>query len=355
MRVHLILLFVLFAVLAGCSKEPSSPAIDEQTRMLPPPATITRWSPLDVYMTFNGKKIKPVFDAYKVESGTKYQLLVDGPLDNPNAVDDAAALPNADIYIANSFAELSAFEEADVFRPVMSNLIDDHIPEVLRDPEARWDALSKRVRVIVYNTALVETNELKGIVGYSALGDEAWANRLSLSSSRNAGNQLLVAFLIGDLGVRNAELAVRHWRSNFAMPPFSTDLDLIAAVAAGQCALGIVDLNTALKFAVANQNALVAPHLFAMAEEVLFDISGAGVSRHALDVEGAIALLEGLTLATPSALYAAQDSEMSSNSNASRGIAPADWVENLVVQGSFSELGFLQEGAIKLVERARYP
>ncbi|MGY8793743.1 MAG: extracellular solute-binding protein [Woeseiales bacterium] len=355
MRVHLILLFGLSAVLAGCSKEPSSPVTDAQTRELPPPATITRSSPLVVYTTFNGKKIKPVLDAYKAESGTNYQLLVDGSLDNLNAVDDATTLPNADIYVANSFAELSAFAEADVFRPVRSNLIDAHIPEVLRDSEGRWVAISKRVRVIVYNTDLVETNELRGIVDYAALGDETWSNRLCLSSSRNAGNQLLVAFLIADLGVRNAELAVRHWRGNFAAPPFSTDRDLIAAVAAGQCALGIVDSNTALKFAASNQNAPVAPHLFAIEEEALFDFSGAGVSRHAHDADGAIAFLEWLTSATPAALYAAQDSEMPSNPNASRGIARANWAENVAVQGSFSELGFLQEDAIKLIERARYP
>ncbi len=92
-----------------------------------------------------------------------------------------------------------------------------------------------------------------------------------------------------------------------------------------------------------------------MEEEALFDISGVGVSRHAHDADGAIAFLEWLTSATPSALYAAQDSEMPSNPNAPRGIAPADWTETLVLQDSFSELGFLQEDAIKLIERARYP
>jgi len=357
MRAHLILLFGLLAALAGCSKETetASPATVEQTRELPPAVTTAGSAPLTVYTSFNGNKIRPVLEAYKSESNTNYRLLVDGSLDNPNTVDDATKLPNADIYIANSFAELAAFAEADVFRPVYSSFIDNQIPEVLRDPESRWVAISKRVRVIVYNTDRVAKDELTEIVDYASLGDEAWSNRLCLSSSKNAGNQLLVALLIADLGVRNAELAVRQWRSNFAAPPFSTDRDLIAAVAAGQCALGIVDSNVALEFAAANQNAPLAPHLFAAEEEALFDVSGAGVSRHAHDADSAIAFLEWLASATPSALYAAQDSEMPANPNAPRGIAPANWTENLELQDSFSELGFLQEDAVKLIERARYP
>jgi len=355
LRVKLLLLLCLVAAATGCGNETANSVLDDQPKETQEPVATAPAGPLVVYTSFTGRKIKPVLDAYRAETGTRYELLVDEATDSLYTVDTARSLPEADIYIANSFAELAVFAEADIFRPIQSATIDSQLPKELLDSEFRWVAISKRARVIVYNTDQLSSGDLERVNKYIDLGDESWSDQVCLSSSSNAGNQLLVAYLINALGERNAELAVRHWRANFAAPPFVTDRQLLEAVAAGQCALGIVDSNVALAFARSRQDAPVAPHVFADESEILFDVSGAGVSRHAHDASGAVAFLEWLTSPTPNALYASQDSELPANPKAPRGITPANWTADLKFHDSYSSLGFLQEDAVKLVERARYP
>ncbi len=65
---------------------------------------------------------------------------------------------------------------------------------------------------------------------YAALGDDIWRGKLCLSSSQVPGNRTLVAFLIRQYDLRDAEIVVRKWRANLATDVFADDVSLVGAI-----------------------------------------------------------------------------------------------------------------------------
>jgi len=343
--------FALLAIMiAACGRDDAAPA-SEAPQESPPAANL----PLVVYATIPASRIRPVLDAFTAETGKKVEL-VTGDKDILATADrDRGSLPVADLLLAGSSAELWLIAEMDGFRPTYSDTIEANIPPVLRDEEFRWTALGIHGRIVVYNTELVSTTALGSVSDYASLGDIAWRGKLCLSSSRVPGNRTLVAFLIHQYDLREAEFVVRNWRANFATGVFADDISLIEAIADGQCAIGIAGSNVFAAYAAANAAAPVALHRFGDPASTVVDASGAGVMRHARNPEAAAGLLAWLATNAPDALYAAQNQQFPANADApvSRSVEP--WRDVVSAPTPLSALGFLHEDAVLLNERARYP
>ena len=334
-------------ILTACGNEsPTSEVAQEQ------PA---QSGPLLVYASHDASRTASALDAYRSETGTRFQLRSDDMAERDPRLENPLLMPKVDLFVGGSLAELWAVAEADALRPVSSELLAGNISEAMRDPESRWIALSSRARIVAYNTDLVSLDKIASVRDYTSLGDETWRDSLCLASSAVPGNRALIAFLIKQLGVRDAEITVRRWRENLAELVFANDVELIDAVASGKCAVGILDSNVFATYARARSDAPVAAYWFESPDTILFDISGAGVTRHAADPDGAKALLEWLTTVTPNALFAAQNFEFPANSDSQTGAAISAWSEFVTEPASLSELAFLLEDADRLIERARYP
>lgn len=297
-----------------------------------------------VYATLPASQIRPVLDAYTAETGKSVKLVAE-------QTDDSTA----DLFLVSNLTELWKYAESDTFRPTYSATIESNIPPALRDSEFRWTTLATRKRFIVYNTTLVNAADLSDVDDYFALGHEKWRGKLCMSSSEVPGNRTLVAFLIAQSNLREAEITVRNWRANFATGVFVDDASLLHAIADGQCAIGVANSNVLTAFGSANAGAAIAPHFFADPGKTIVDASGGGVARHAKSPEGAVLLLEWLTSNSPNALYAALGNEFPGNvvSPVSRSIEK--WRNAMVDPVPLSQLGFLHEDAVLLMERARYP
>ena len=299
--------------------------------------------PLVVAAPGGGKRLADVAAAWQSETGSRLRL-----------VDvDATAREEADLVLFDSVADAWDDAETDGLRPVYSDVLSANVVPALRDSESRWAALSTRARIVVYHEPSVSTGDLASISGYGSLGDERWRGRLCLSLSRQGGNRLLIAFLIRELGVREAELVVRRWRGNLAGSFLADDDALLAAVAAGDCVIGIADSNRVF---AAPATSDIRAKWFDTPEATLFDASVAGVSRHSADADAAQALLEWLTTATPNALFAIGRLDFPVNADAPLSAT----LDGLPVKRGdssvpLSELAFLLDEADRLRERARYP
>jgi len=347
MSKNILLGLMALGVLAACGNEsPTSEGVSEQHA----PSGL-----LLVYASHDASRTASALDAYRSETGTRFQLRSDDMPEQDTRLENPLLMPKVDLFVGGSLAELWAVAEADALRPVTSELLTGNISAAMRDPESRWIALSSRARIVAYNTELVSQDRIASVRGYTSLGDEAWRDSLCLASSAVPGNRALVAFLINQLGERDAEITVRRWRENLAELVFANDVELLDAVASGQCAVGILDSNVLAAYVSARSNAPVAAHWFETPDTILIDISGAGVTRHAADPDGATALLEWLTAVTPNALFATQDFEFPANSGSPTGAAISAWSEFVTEPASLSELAFLLEDADRLIERARYP
>jgi iron(III) transport system substrate-binding protein len=341
-------LIAVTLVVTACGERPS-------TAERPAAPSPDAGQPLIVFAARGDAGTAAALDAWRAETGGAVQLQSnDAPAGIVRQV-SSIPKPDADLFLATSLAEIWAVAEADALRPTFSEAIDAAIAEPFRDPESRWVALSRRARVIAYNSDRVKAAELESVDNYAALGDERWRGRLCVSSSAVPGNRTLVAFLISRYGKREAELIVRRWRANLATNVLTDDDALLAAIADGRCGTGFIDSAVLAAYSGANPGAPVAAHWFADSSNTLTDISAAAVMRHADQPYTGAVLLEWLSAAAPNALFAGRRFEFPVNEEAALASAVAAWAERMPRSASYAELGFLLEEARLLAERARYP
>ena len=194
---------------------------------------------------------------------------------------------------------LRAEGEAGLIVPFEDAVIDERVPEHLRDPQGRWFAIARRARVVAYDTARVRPEEVDT---YEELASPRFRGRLCVRSSDNSYNLSLLSALIERWGEERALEWARGIVANMARPPQGGDIEQIRAVGAGQCEVAITNHYYFLRLAesedaadqdLTNRVALSFPSIGGQGAH--FNLSGAGLAANAPNRENAIRFLEFLT------------------------------------------------------------
>ncbi|MDQ2695041.1 MAG: Fe(3+) ABC transporter substrate-binding protein [Pseudomonadota bacterium] len=322
--------------------------------VLPAALPVFAWAADEVvvYSARQEHLIKPLFDAYSAETGAKINYITDseGPL-LARLQAEGAHTP-ADLLMTVDAGNLWQAASLGLLAPVESEVLEKNIPAHLRDPENRWFGLSIRARTLVYSTERVKPEDL---ATYEALGDPQWRGRLCLRTAKKVYNQSLVAMMIARSGAEEAEKVVRSWVANLATAPFANDTQVMEAIVAGQCDVGIV--NSYYFGRMQKDDPEVPLALFWPNQEgsgVHVNVSGAGVVRHARHREAAIKLLEWLSGPRAQEMYAALNLEYPVNPAVSRDPLVAAWGDFKQDTLNVSEAGRLQPEAVMLMDRAGY-
>lgn len=305
-----------------------------------------------VYSARNEQLIKPLFDAYTRETGVAVKFITDkeGPL-LERLKAEREETP-ADLLVTVDAGNLWLAAREGLLREVSSDVLKRNVPAHLRDAGQRWFGLSVRARTIVYNREKVQPAALST---YEALGGSEWKGRLCLRTSKKVYNQSLVAMMIAALGEKKTEEVVRSWVGNLATAVFSDDTQVMQAVAAGQCDVGIV--NTYYYGRLIQKNPKLPIALFWPNQKdrgVHVNVSGAGVTRHAKHPEGAVRLMEWLSSAKGQHLFADVDLEYPVNPEVRPAPEVAAWGPFKQDETPLSKAGELQVDAIKLMDRVGY-
>lgn len=343
----------IFLVVSACTEK--VPAVPEITAASPASPDAPRQQSVVVYSSAAAAQIRQTTEAYTADTGIKVELVIDDYSKLAGKFEKPGRVPVADLFIAGSLADLASAVESDVFRPTYFDTDSRQAVQNLRDPENVWYALSFRARVVIYNTGLVTDKELSTVSDYASLAGEVWRERLCLSSSKVAGNRSLIALHIRELGVRETESIVRGWRANFSGQFYRDDVDLLRAVAAGDCHIAIADTSALASFVASDRDAPLAAHRFPDEARTLVDISAAGVTRHAKNPLGATSLLQWLESKHANALFAASGLEFPANPAATPALAMEQFIDFAADPMAVAQLAFLHEDAALLAERARYP
>jgi iron(III) transport system substrate-binding protein len=305
-----------------------------------------------VYSSRQEQLIKPLFDRFTEETGIEVQFLTgeEGPLIARLQAEGADTY--ADIFYTVDAGNLWLAADKGLLRPLHSDVLEHNIPEHLRDPQGRWFGLSVRARTIAYSTERVDPARLST---YEDLADPKWKGKLCLRTSKKVYNMSLVATMIDRLGEAKAEEVVRGWVANLAAPVFSSDLAIVDAIAAGQCDVGII--NTYYLGQIQQQKPEVPVAVFWANQQgsgTHVNVSGAGITTHAKNPEGAQRLIEWLSTAEPQLMF----SELNLEYPASPMVEPVPLVKSW---GEFKHdtinveiAGRLQADAVKLMDRADY-
>jgi iron(III) transport system substrate-binding protein len=307
---------------------------------------------LVVYSARNEQLIKPLFDTYTAQTGTRIRFVTDKEGALLARLKAEGANTPADLLITVDAGNLWLAAQDGVLTAVDSKTLAANVPAHLRDPDNRWFGLSIRARTIVYNTARVKPNELST---YEDLGSAKWKGRLCLRTSQKVYNQSLVAMMMARLGEAKTEAVVRSWVANLATDVFPDDTKVMEAIAAGQCDVGIVNTyyyGRLMKKKPDLKLALFWPNQSDRGVHV--NVSGAGVTAHAKHRDAAEKFLEWLSSEKAQNQFADENLEYPVNPRIKPHPSVAAWGSFKQDTINVSEAGRLQAQAVKLMDRAGY-
>lgn len=309
---------------------------------------------LVIYSARNEQLIQPVFDRYQAETGVKIEYITDkeGPL-LQRLQAEGAATP-ADLLLTVDAGNLWQAAELGLLQPLDSAVLKKNIPAHLRDSKDRWFGLSVRARTIVYSTERVKPAQLST---YAGLAQPQWKGRLCLRSSKKVYNQSLVAMMLSRLGAERTEKIVQGWVANLAIPPLSNDNEVMEAIAAGRCDVGLV--NTYYFGRLVREKPTLPIKLFFAdqgkgAAGLHVNVSGAGLTTHAKRPEAARKFLEWASAGGAQALIAGTVLEYPANPAIQPDAIVANWGAFRQDATNLAEAGRLQAEAVKLMDRVGY-
>ena len=142
----------------------------------------------------------------------------------------------ADIFITVDASRLEIADQAGVFAPLQSKVLDQRIPANLRTPN--WIAFSTRARLIVYNKSSIKA---EWVQTYGDLAHPRLKDQVCVRSGSHPYNLSLGGAFIAHQGEAQAEAWARGLVQNFARAPKGGDTDQIKAVAAGECGVAVTN------------------------------------------------------------------------------------------------------------------
>lgn len=277
-------------------------------------ATVAKASDIvNVYSARKEALIKPLLDEFSATTGIEVNL-VTGKADAllKRLQVEGSATP-ADVFITSDVGRLHRAKAAGVLKPVSLPVLEEAIPQALRDSEHYWYGLTLRARPIIYAKDRVDVGKLST---YEALAEAQWQGRICLRSSQNVYNQSLVAAAIDAIGDQAAQNWMQGMVNNLAKSPSGGDTDQLKAVAVGVCDVTIantyylarlINSNKSSDQAVASKLAVFWPNQKgegAAGRGAHFNVSGAAFTRYGKHPQQAQALIEYLASAPAQAWYA---------------------------------------------------
>ena len=214
----------------------------------------------------------------------------------------------ADVILLVDAARLYRGEVDGLFLPVRSKVLEDAIPANLRatptaDGGISWFGLSTRARVIVYNKARVNREDVDT---YEELGDPKNKDKLCIRSGSHPYNLSLFGAVMEHMGEQKTEQWLKGMVDNMARWPKGGDTDQIKAVAAGECDIAVSNSYYLARLmrsdkpadkAVVEKVGVVFPNQQSWGTHL--NIAGGAVARHTKHEANAIKFLE--YLASPEA------------------------------------------------------
>ena len=110
-----------------------------------------------------------------------------------------------------------------MLHPIESSSLEKDVPVGLKDPQKKWYALTRRVRVMIANPKVVDITKIND---YTDLADPSLKGKVCLRNRKSPYNQSLVANQI----VNKGEQATKNWLNGMisnVSQPFSLEIFLL--------------------------------------------------------------------------------------------------------------------------------
>ena len=240
--VTLVLVLLVSACLSPSGDAPA-PTISEETDAIAESASPVvpeagASGDLVIYSGRSEPLIQPVIDAFKAEYPDVNVLLKAGSNSElANALIEEQANPQADVFIATELFTIQALAQQDIFQSYLPDGVEQ-LPAEFIGPDNEWVGLTRRARVIMYNSDLVSPDELPSSI--FDLTDPRWKGQVAAAGSTNGSMQAQIAAMRQLIG----EEATEEWLSGLIANDavfFGGHTDVRKAVGTGEFKLGLVN------------------------------------------------------------------------------------------------------------------
>ena len=319
-------------------------------------AAVSDSNEVNVYSGRKAELIEPLLEKFTEQTGIKVNLITGKADALITRLELEAEASPADVLVTVDAGRLHRAKAANLLQSIDSEILNQSIPEHLRDIDKQWFGISLRARPIFYNKEKVDPAFLSN---YENLVDERWKGRICIRSSSNIYNQSLTASMLESEGEQSTQLWANGLVENFARPPAGGDTDQLRAAASGVCDIAIAntyyfgrltksdkpeDKNVADKLAIfwPNQNDR-GTHV---------NISGVALTASAKNNINAIQLIEFLVSQESQKWYSITNNEYPVIEGVELDPVLAAWGEFKRDEVSLSKLGLNNEAAVKVMDKA---
>lgn len=168
-----------------------------------------------VYVSTDRVFSEPVLQEYEQRSGVKVNAVYDTEETKSTGLANRllaeTARPQADVFWSNEPVRTLVLKSRDVLAPYRSPSADG-IPAALVDPDGYWTGFSARMRVIVYNTKSVTSDEAPQSI--FDLADPKWKGQVAIADPRFGSTSFHVAALYALAGDEKMDDFFRRLKAN---------------------------------------------------------------------------------------------------------------------------------------------
>eukprot|EP00768_Dysnectes_brevis_P008067 gnl/Dysnectes_brevis/7101_a11600_377.p1 GENE.gnl/Dysnectes_brevis/7101_a11600_377~~gnl/Dysnectes_brevis/7101_a11600_377.p1 ORF type:complete len:336 (+),score=-81.60 gnl/Dysnectes_brevis/7101_a11600_377:16-1023(+) len=301
---------------------------------------------------------KQLYKMFEKNTGIKVNIVKAKANELINRLESEGKNSPADILITSDAGRLYLAQEKGLLQTINSKILNEAVPENLRQKNGYWFALTKRARVIVYNKDKVNPSELST---YEDLTSPKFKDKVLIRKASNIYNQSLLASMIAHDGEKNAKAWAKGMVNNFARTPKGSDRDQMKAVAANVGDVAVVNtyyvgklLNSkkTSEVKVGEKMGVFFPNQNDRGAHI--NISGAGVAKYSKNKDNAVKLLEFLVSPKAQGMFAEANYEYPVNKNVKPSALLESWGTFKEDTLDLEELGKNNAKAVKIFNEVNW-
>ena len=280
---------------------------------------------INVYSFRQKFLVEPLFQAFEKETGIMVNVVFakKGLIERLRR--EGKNSP-ADLLLTSNFTKLNQALSYDLAEEIVTDKLQQNIPENFRRADGKWYALTTRARVIYASKERVKPGE---ITTYEDLADPKWAGRICTRSGSHSYNLGLIASMIVHHGSEDAGKWLEGVKANLARKPQGNDRAQVKAIWQGECDLAIGNsyymgkmLNNEEQKAWADSVNIIFPNQADRGTHM--NISGIMLTKNAPNKDNAVRLMEFLSSDKAQSIY----SEVNYEYPVKKDISPSKLVKS---------------------------
>jgi len=310
---------------------------------------------VNIYSFRQSFLIKPILDDFTKQTGIKTNVVFakKGLIER---LKREGKHSRADLVLTSNFSALIQLEDLALTQPIISDEVNNNVPQQYRDSDGQWVALTKRVRNVY--SSKERLGALPDLT-YEALADTQYQGKICTRSGKHPYNLGLVASMIAHHGEAEAKKWLEGVKANLARKPQGNDRAQVKAVKEGLCDLA---LGNSYYFGKMMVDPVQKP--WADAVHINFpnqgdrgshiNVSGVVLTKYAKNPENALKLIEYMTDNKAQNMYASVNMEYPVKPGVKLSSIVASWGSFKEDSVALDEISKYRPLALKLIDEVKF-